>query len=75
MGRDSGSAYIFKCGQAGWTQHAKLTARDGAYDDHFGRSVCIDGDYVIVGAPDDDDDGRESGSAYIFKRIGSTWSP
>ena len=75
MGRDSGSAFIFKRGQAGWMQQAKLTALDGAYEDHFGHSVSIDGDYVIVGAPEDDDNGKSSGSAYIFKRIGSTWSP
>ena len=75
MGRDSGSAYIFECEGESWTQRAKLTALDAAYDDYFGTSVAIDGDYAIVGAPDDDDNGRESGSVYIFKRIGSTWTP
>jgi len=29
----------------------KLTASDGKPDDHFGRSVSINGDYAIVGAP------------------------
>ncbi|MFC1605117.1 C10 family peptidase [Planctomycetota bacterium] len=75
MGRDSGSAYIFEQDSEGWTQRAKLTALDAAYDDFFGTSVAIDGDYTIVGAPGDDDNGRESGSVYVFKRIGSTWTP
>ena len=76
MGRDSGSAYIFELDGTEWMQRAKLTALDAAYDDFFGTSVAIDGDYAIVGAPDDDDDnGQKSGSVYVFKRIGSIWMP
>jgi len=75
MGRDSGSAYIFELDGTEWTQRAKLTALDAQYDDFLGTSVAIDGDYAIVGAPGDDDNGRESGSVYVFKRIGSIWTP
>ena len=74
-GRDSGSVYIFKRDGASWTQQAKLTALDGASDDRFGRSVAIDGNHAIIGAEDDDDMGRESGSAYVFRRIGTVWTP
>jgi hypothetical protein len=75
MGRDSGSAYVFELDGTEWKQRAKLTALDAQYDDFFGTSVTIDGDYAIVGAPGDDDNGRESGSVYVFKRIGSIWTP
>ena len=75
MGRDSGSAYVFELDGTEWKQRAKLTALDAAYDDFLGTSVAIDGDYAIVGAPGDDDNGRESGSVYVFKRIGATWTP
>ena len=75
MGRDSGSAYIFELDGESWTQRAKLTALDAQYDDFLGSSVAIEGDYAIVGAPGDDDNGRESGSVYVFKRIGSIWTP
>ncbi|MHC4117242.1 MAG: C10 family peptidase [Planctomycetota bacterium] len=75
MGKEAGSAYIFTLDGEGWTQQAKLTAPDGAINDHFGRTVAIDGDFAIVGAEDDDDNGSGSGSAYIFHRIGSTWMP
>ena len=44
----------------------KITASDAAADDYFGNSVSISGDYAIVGAILDDDDGINSGSAYIF---------
>ncbi len=70
----AGSAYIFKRDGEKWTQQAKLTASDGAAEDWFGYSVSIDGDYALMTAPYDDDKGISSGSAYIFKRKGDTWS-
>jgi len=72
-GSYSGSAYIYKWEGSGWIQQAKLTARDNAEWDYFGRTVSISGDYAIVGAYGDDDKGSSSGSAYIFKREGSSW--
>ncbi len=70
----SGSAYIFKRSGTIWTQQAKLTASDAGLDNRFGISVAIDGEYALVGAFFDDDFGTRSGSAYIFKRSGSTWA-
>ena len=70
-GDDSGSAYIFSRDEGGtnsWGQVQKLLAGDGASDDEFGRSVSISGDTAIVGAYYDDDNGSNSGSAYIFSR-------
>ncbi len=72
-GTNSGSAYIFKWDDTGWVQQAKLTASDGAADDWFGISVSISGDYVIVGAWYDDDNGSDSGSAYIFEKPVGGW--
>jgi hypothetical protein len=72
-GSDSGSAYIFKRDGTIWTQQQNLTASDGAALDYFGCSVSISGDYAIVGAHQDDDKGTDSGSAYIFKRDGTSW--
>ena len=71
---DSGSAYIFIRSGSTWTEQAKLLALDGVTYDYFGRSVSIDGDYAIVGAYGDDDNGDRAGSAYIFTRSGSTWT-
>ncbi|NWH04496.1 CARDB domain-containing protein [Desulfobacter latus] len=68
---NSGSTYIFCRDQSGtdaWEQAAKITASDGLAGDNFGRSVSIDGDTVVVGAPRDDDNGSNSGSTYIFCR-------
>jgi hypothetical protein len=73
-GPNSGSAYIFKRSGSTWTQEDKISASDGDDHDEFGVSVAIDGDYAVVGAYRNDDGGSESGSAYIFKRSGTTWS-
>ena len=73
-GLESGSAYIFKRSGSNWNQVVKITASDGAAGDTFGSSVSISGDYAIVGAYGDDDNGLESGSAYIFERSGNSWT-
>ena len=73
---DCGSAYIFKSGgpnDPNWVEQAKLTASDGAAQDYFGVSVAISADYAVVGAFWDDDLGENSGSAYVFKRQGTSW--
>ncbi len=71
-GIGSGSAYIYEYEHGGaigkWVLVKKILASDGAADDFFGTSVAISGDTVVVGAHRDDDNGTESGSAYIFDR-------
>ncbi|MBK7093853.1 MAG: FG-GAP repeat protein [Saprospiraceae bacterium] len=64
-----GSAHIFHRSGTSWTQQANLTASDGVAFDHFGYSVSIYGDYVIIGA-DWDDIGSNTfqGSAYIMEK-------
>ena len=70
-GPNSGSAYVYARDQGGadvWGQVAKISASDGADSNYFGRAVSINGDTVVVGAFGDDDDGLNSGSAYVFDR-------
>ena len=73
-GYNSGSAYIFHRTGTTWLEQAKITASDGADHDSFSRSVSIFGDYAVISAIKDDDNGNSSGSAYIFNRMGTTWS-
>ena len=47
---------------------AVLTAGDADENDNFGDSVSIDGDVIVVGAPQNDDSGISSGSAYVFEK-------
>ncbi|MCD4825051.1 MAG: PEP-CTERM sorting domain-containing protein [Phycisphaerae bacterium] len=69
-GSDSGSAYIYERNGTAWSQQAKLTV-SAAAGIQFGYSVSIGGDYAIVGARGDN---SWTGSAYIFKRDGITWT-
>ena len=62
----TGSAYIFKYNETTWNEEAKIIASDVEYGDSFGWSVSIDGDYAIIGSVLDDDNGYDSGAAYIF---------
>ncbi|MCZ6735006.1 MAG: hypothetical protein O7C65_04365 [Planctomycetota bacterium] len=67
---DSGAAYIYRYDPAtgGWEYEATLTASDGDASDIFGWSVSIDGDAILIGARDDENDGvSQSGSAYVFR--------
>ena len=73
----TGSAYVFTKPAADWasaTETAKLTASDGAADDHFGGSAGVDGDTIVVGAPRDDDDGSLSGSVYASTMPAAGWA-
>ncbi|HEB70791.1 MAG TPA: hypothetical protein ENI88_14420 [Desulfobulbus sp.] len=51
-------------------QQAKLTASDGAAGDLFGRSVAVDGQTIVVGAPS----GGAHGTAYVFQKTGINWT-
>ncbi|MEE9129389.1 MAG: FG-GAP repeat protein [Phycisphaerales bacterium] len=63
-GFQSGFAYLFDTTTG--RQIAKLLPDDGAVGDFFGYSVAISGATAIVGAWADDDNGSQSGSAYLF---------
>ena len=73
-GEWSGSAYVFTRIDTTWTQQAKLLASDGYAWDYFGDSVSLSGDTALITAPQDDDNGDDSGSAYVFTRTGTTWT-
>jgi len=70
-GEGDGSAYIFKGTGSSWEQQKKLTASDGEVLDFFGWSVSISGNNAIAGAYGDDDNDKNSGSAYVFSNL---WS-
>jgi hypothetical protein len=73
-GSSSGSAYVFTRSGSTWTQQQKLTASDADASDRFGYSISVSGNTVAVGAYANDDAGSASGSAYVFRRSGFTWT-
>ncbi len=57
-------------GPGEWGEVAVLMSSDAADGDRFGASVAIDGDTVVVGAPDDAAGGNESGTGYVVEVVG-----
>ncbi|GAF91309.1 unnamed protein product, partial [marine sediment metagenome] len=72
-GSSSGSAYVFRYNGSNWSEEQKLLAFGGGVGDQFGYSVAISGDAIVIGAPYDDDNGSNSGSAYVFRYTGGNW--
>ncbi len=75
-GDEHGSVHYFQRDQglpvgAQWVQVQEIVAFDRLPDDEFGVSVAIDGDFLLVGAYQDDDPvaGLNAGSAYLYRRI------
>jgi len=63
---DAGAVYVFNGFGATWSQTQVLTASDAGPGHSFGRSVDLDGDTLVVGAP-----GNEA--AYVFRLVAGTW--
>ncbi|KAL7489844.1 hypothetical protein ACHAW6_015560 [Cyclotella cf. meneghiniana] len=73
-GLDSGAVYIFEKDSNGvWDQQARVSPSDGEDNDHFGRSVDVHRDWLIVSSPFDDEVGIEAGSVYIYQRDDNEW--
>ncbi len=69
----SGAVFVFEFDGAQWNEVAKLLPTDGDPFELFGTSVALSGDRILIGAEDVDDNGRSSGSAYVFERQAGGW--
>ncbi len=76
-GNGSGAAYVYlRNTQTGlWEVEKKLVMAAAAAGDNFGSSVAIDGDVIVVGAPQDDINMGSNlhGSAHVFTRSSGEW--
>jgi hypothetical protein len=73
-----GAAYVFEKPGPGWsgpqTEAAKLLASDGGAGDAFGTSVALEGDTLVVGAPEAVVDGKPAqGAVYVYVKSASGW--
>jgi len=69
-----GRAYVYTRTNGVWTESAILSSDDTQRGDFFGSSVAIQGDTIVVGARLEDTNGFDAGAAYVFERIGGTWT-
>lgn len=83
----SGAAYVYRRLGSTWYQEAYLKASNVSYSE-YGRSVAIDGDTIIVGAPAEGTSqstitngttastsfvGTAFGAAFVYQRTANTW--
>ncbi|MEA1981926.1 MAG: FG-GAP repeat protein, partial [Campylobacterota bacterium] len=67
---NAGALYLFKKNaDASFTEVDKVQASDAQADDYFAKSVAISGEYVVVGAPQEDSSATDAGSVYLFKIV------
>lgn len=75
-----GAAYVFEYDGTDWNQVVRVEDFAPTSGDRFGSSVSIDGEYAVVGAPEEDHDEADNntvvraGSAFIFYRDNGVWS-
>ena len=84
----SGAVYVFTRRGDSWVQQAYVKASNPGQSDHFGGNVALsaDGNTMAVSAyfeasaatgvngNQNDDSIPQAGAAYVFTRIGTTWS-
>ena len=69
-GINSGSLYLYKLINNNFVEQTKISSSDGSQYDEFSASNSIKNNYLIVGSRLDDDNGNNSGSAYLYKYKG-----
>jgi len=65
-GFQSGAAFVYRWNGTGWAYVTDLVAPTTNDSDYFGMSVAINGAWIAVGAPGENDFGSESGAVHIF---------
>lgn len=73
-GANAGAVHVFRRDGTSWVPDVKLTASDADPGDVFGRSVALEGNTLVVGAPGDDDNAGEAGAVYVLVWDGISWT-
>ncbi len=69
-----GEVYVYRFDGSSFVLEQQLFASDGLAGDRFGASVDIDGDVIVVGAPEEDSNGAtDNGAVYVFRRVAGAW--
>jgi len=72
MNTNSGAVYVFYNNQGVWEQMDKITEPDGSLTG-FGRSISLYWEYILVGYPEDTENGYNSGSAIVYHLNDGNW--
>lgn len=70
----NGAVNIFEKEKGFWHYKVKLTPSDAdSCCKQFGKSVSVSGDYAVIGAVGDSENGASAGAAYVFRRSNGIW--
>lgn len=73
-GQSSGAAYVFRRVNGQWQYEQQLLGSDITAFSTFGSAVDVNGDTIIVGAPNVSSGGvQSSGASYVFVHNGTAW--
>jgi hypothetical protein len=69
-------AYVFELDGGDWVERKKLTSDINGIVvvEAFGVDVAVEGDRVLVGAPDSDGSATDQGTAFLFARSGDDFA-
>ena len=76
-----GVVYLFEQSNGVWHELTSMSASNADNNDEFGKSLAIDGNILVVGAPNEASNGSNpsdnslshSGAAYIFEKQNNAW--
>lgn len=72
---NDGSVYVFQLSSGEWSQMQKINSPNAENDGYFGRACIIRGDYLLIGAWNEDVDGNTGeGRAYLYYNNSGTWT-
>ncbi len=69
----NGAAWVFGLSDRNWVFQAKLAPSDLTSGSEFGTTVAIDGNSVVVGAPQAPGTGAFAGAVYVFGKQNAGW--
>lgn len=85
---DSGAVFVFRNDNGSWVEESYIKPTNTGAGDQFGNSIAVSGNYLLVGAPQEDSSAigvtlgtslptdninGTSGASYLFERSGDNW--
>jgi hypothetical protein len=67
---EKGAVYLYQHDEetAHWASVLKIVSLEAEAGDNFGNAISLSGDWLAVGARNDDDKGFEAGAVYLYAR-------
>jgi hypothetical protein len=66
---NAGAAYLYKLDGSTWIKNTKYLPATGTNNAWFGTGLSIDGDHILIGEPNNDDNNLSSGKVYYYSPV------